>query len=53
MEASAVFLNISKAFDKAEHKGLIYNLRQYGFTGNLLTLLTDLLTNRNKKASFK
>ena len=49
MEASAVFLNISKAFDKAEHKGLIYKLRQHGFTGNLLTLLTDLLTNRKQR----
>ena len=49
METSAVFLNISKAFDKAGHKGLIYKLPQYGFTGNLLTLLTDWLTYRKQR----
>ena len=38
MKTRAIFLNISKAFDKAWHKGLIYKLCQHGFTGNLLTL---------------
>ena len=46
METRAIFLDISKAFDKVWHKGPIYKLRQYGFTGNLLALLTDFLSNR-------
>ena len=46
METRAIFLDISKAFDKVWHKGLIYKLRQYGFSGNLLALLTDFLSNR-------
>ena len=49
METRAIFLDISKAFDKVWHKGLIYKLRQYGFTGNLLTLLTDFLSNRKQR----
>ena len=49
METRAIFLDISKAFDKVWHKGLIYKLRQYGFTGNLLALLTDFLSNRKQR----
>ena len=41
--------DISKTFDKVWHKGLIYKLCQYGFTGNLLTLLTDFLSNRKQR----
>ena len=48
METIAIFLDISKAFDTVWHKGLIW-LCQYGFTGNLLTLLTDFLSNRKQK----
>ena len=49
METRAIFLDISKAFDKVWHKGLIYKLRQYGFTGSLLALLTDFLSNRRQR----
>ena len=49
METRAIFLDISKAFDKVWHKGLIYKLRQYDFTENLLTLLTDFLSNRKQR----
>ena len=49
METRAIFLDISKAFDKVWHKGLIYKLRQYGFTGTLLALLTDFLSNRRQR----
>ena len=48
METRAIFLDNSKAFDKVRHKGLIYKLRQYGFSGNLLALLTDFLSNRKQ-----
>ena len=43
------FLEISKAFDKVWHKVLIYNLRKYDFSGNLLALLTDFLSNRKQR----
>ena len=43
METRAIFSDIFKAF------GLIYKLIQYGFTGNLLTLLTDFLSNRKQR----
>ena len=49
MEARAIFLDISKAFDKVWHKGLIYKMRQYGFSGNLLALWTDFLSNRKQR----
>ena len=49
METRAIFLDISKAFDKVQHKGLIYKLCQYGFSGNLLALLTDFLCNRKQR----
>ena len=49
MKTRAIFLDISTAFDKIWHRGLIYKLHQYGFTGNLLTLLTDFLSNRKQR----
>ena len=49
METIAIFLDISKALDKVWHKGLIYKFHQYGFTGNLLTRLTDFLSNRKQR----
>ena len=48
METRTVFLDIYKAFHKVWHKGLIYKFCQYGFTGSLLTLLTDFLSNRKR-----
>ena len=49
METRAIFLDISKAFDNVWHKVIIHKLRQYGFTGNLLILLTDFLSNRKQR----
>ena len=46
-----MFLDISKAFDKFWLKGLINKLRQYVFTGNLLTILTDFLSNRKQRVA--
>ena len=38
-----MFLDMSKAFDKAWHKGLIFKLKQNRISGNLLSTLTDFL----------
>ena len=48
-ETRAIFRDISKAFDKVWHKGLIYKLCLYGFLGDLLSLLIDFLTNRKHR----
>ena len=51
MENRALFLDISKTFDKVWHKGLKNKLRQYGFTGNLLTILTDFLSKKKQRVA--
>ena len=48
-EVRAVFLDISKAFDKVWHDGLIFKLEQNGVTGSLLLLFKDYLSNRNQR----
>ena len=35
-EVRGVFLDISKAFDKIWHEGIIFKLKQNGISGNLL-----------------
>ena len=39
LEVRSVYLDTSKAFDRAWHEGLIYKLRRYGVSGNSLLLL--------------
>ena len=48
-EVRRVFLDISKAFDKVWHKGLIYKLKQNGISGKLLNLIIDFLSNRKQR----
>ena len=48
-EVRAVFLDISKAFDKVWHDGLLYKLEQNGITGHLLLLLKNYLSNRKQR----
>ena len=50
LEVRAVFLDISKAFDKVWHPGLLFKLKQNGIDGRLLTLLTSYLTDRKQRA---
>ena len=40
------FLDISKAFDRVWHEGLLYKLKSYGISGPLLILIKSFLTNR-------
>ena len=43
-ETRAVFLDISKAFDKVWHEGLIYKLKCNGISGMLLTFFENYLS---------
>ena len=45
-EVRAVFVNISKAFDKVWHEGLVSKVAQNGISGNLLKLFQNYLNNR-------
>ena len=49
LEVRAVFLDISKAFDKVWHDGLIFKLKQNGVCGGLLSLLMSYLYNRKQR----
>ena len=44
LEVRGVFLDISKAFDKVWHGGLIYKLKHNGIAGDLLRLIESILS---------
>ena len=48
-DVRGVFLDISKAFDKVWHDGLLYKLKTYGIDGQLLSLLENYLENREQR----
>ena len=48
-ETRAVFLDLSKAFDRVWHDGLLYKLECCGISGGLLSLITSFLTNREQR----
>ena len=48
-ETRAVFLDISKAFDKVWHDGLCFKLRQNGINNKLLDLISSFLSNREQR----
>ena len=43
-----VFLDISKAFDKVWHEGIIFKLKKNGISGKLLSVLSDFLKDRKQ-----
>ena len=49
LEVRGVFLDMSKAFDKVWHEGLIYKMKCFGISGNLLNLLSSFLHNRKQR----
>ena len=48
-EVRGVFLDISKAFDKVCHNGLIFKIQKNGTLGNLLKVLKHFLTNGKQR----
>ena len=44
-----VFLDVSEAFDRVWHKGLIFKLKQNGINGELLEWISDHLSGRKQK----
>ena len=49
LEVRGVFLDISKAFDKVWHDGLIYKLKRNGITSDLLRLIESFLSDRYQR----
>ena len=48
-EVRAVFCDVSKAFDRVWHKGLLYKPKRAGIKGSLLSWFTDYLNNRSQR----
>ena len=44
-----VYCDISKAFDRVWHKGLIHKLKELGFSGNVIAWISSYLSNRSQK----
>ena len=51
LEVRSVFLDISKAFDKVWHEGIIFKLQQNGISDDLLNILSDFLRNRKQRVT--
>ena len=49
LEVKTVFLDISKAFDKVWHEGLLYKLKSMGISGELYNLLENYLSGRSQR----
>ena len=49
LEDRAIFLDISKAFDKVWHDGLIFKLKQNGISGSLLNYFESYLHSRKQR----
>ena len=48
-EVRAIFCDISKAFDRVWHRGLLFKLQTAGISGLLLQWFTDYLHNRKQR----
>ena len=51
LDTRGVFLDISKAFDRVWHDGLLFKLQYYGVSGPLLSLLKDFLSGRVQRVT--
>ena len=45
-DVRGIFLDLSRAFDRVWHDGLIYKIKHIGVTGNSLKLIESFLSNR-------
>ena len=50
IEVRGIFLDISKAFGKVWHEGLILKLHKNGICGEMINILEDFLNGRNQRA---
>ena len=48
-EIRVVFFDISKAFDRVWHQGLLFKIRNFGIQGSLLSWIKSYLSNRKQK----
>ena len=51
LEVREIFLDISKAFDKVWHDGLIFKLCQNGICGETINILEDFLSDRKQRVA--
>ena len=49
LDTRGIFLDISKAFDRVWHDGLIFKLKSYGVSGSLLLLIQNFLSGRSQR----
>ena len=49
LEVHGIFPDLTKAFDRVWHKGLIHKLKNTGIDGNLLSLIESFLHNRYQR----
>ena len=49
LEVRGIFLDISKAFDKEWHDGLIFKPHQNGISGEMINILEDFLSDRKQR----
>ena len=50
-EVLGVFLDISKAFDRVWHLGLLYKIKNFGIQGNLFHLIEYFLSERYQRVT--
>ena len=50
-EVRAVFLDISRAFDRVWHEGLIFKLKQIGIQGEALNIIKNFLSDREQRVT--
>ena len=45
-DVDLLYLDFQKAFDTVPHQRLLYKLKSYGISGNVLKVISDFLTGR-------
>ena len=50
-EIKSIFCDISKAFVKVWHKGLLYKFKHYGISGSMLEWFSEYLSDRKQRVN--